>query len=85
MRPPSEVTRAFPGGFDTVDRARLGPGAERPVLPESPRCEGEGPARLDEPDDPWPARRIALRREYGGHENQWRVLREDAARRADRE
>lgn len=34
-----------------------------------------------EPRDPWPARRIALRREYGGHETEWRRLQEEPARR----
>ena len=85
MGPPLEAMRVFSGEFDTGDRAHIGPLAGQPVRPELSRCEEKESSGPGEPEDPWPARRIALRREYGGHENQGRVLREDAARRADRE
>ena len=78
MRPPSEVTRTFFGEFDAGGRTRLGMRVGKPVLPGSLKCEEETQSPPGDPEDPWPARRIALRREYGGHEHERQALRREA-------
>jgi hypothetical protein len=81
MDPTSEMWWVFPEGFESGDHVRsdawIGPLVPR----ESLRCADKGSSQPGDPEDPWPARRIALRREYGGHEHELRALQRQVAHR----